>query len=362
MNTKMKSIVKRVVSPIVDATGLYDRRISHLVDEPGRLLVVMFHRVIDESDAGSTQDPFSLGMCVRRRHFLLQLKYLKSRFNVVPLAEALRSRGSGQSLPKATAAITFDDGYLDCLTYAAPVLKELGLPATFFVPTGGLAEGEAFWWDRAVAAVSDTRLSSVDLSALGLPGSVSLTPLNRRASMIRILDALWSQPAAALPDMLDKLIEALVPEQSYRLATEARAPRMSIEQVQEIATMGFTIGAHTVSHVDLRHLDADSVQHELVASRQMLETILDQPITTFAYPSGFHNEGLQRTVRAAGFESAVSTDRGINGADLNLHAVYRIGMPDTGVADFKRALSGAPVAGETLFDGSDAPVLTSLVR
>ena len=362
MSMEIKALVKRVVSPIVNATGLYDRRIGHLVDTPGRLLVVMFHRVIDELNAGSNQDPFSLGMCVRKHLFAEQLQYIKSRFDVVPLADVLHSRHSGQSLPPATAAITFDDGYLDCLTIAAPILRELGLPATFFVPTGGLAEGNAFWWDRAIAAVSDTRLSSVDLSSLGLSSAVSLTPSTRRASMIRILDALWLQPPESLPGKLDSLIKQLTPEQTYELATEARAPRMNVEQVRELAAMGFTIGAHTVSHVDLRQLDAGAVQQELVVSRQALEAVLDQPITTFAYPSGFHNEGLQRAVQAAGFYNAVSTDRGINGNDLNPYAVYRIGMPDTSVADFKRALSGAPVAEEALFGGSDAPVLTSLVR
>jgi len=301
-------------------------------------------------------------MCVRLQHFEAQMNYIKSRFNVVPLTDAVRAVRNGQALPPATAAITFDDGYLDCLTHAAPVLKALDLPATFFVPTGGMADGQALWWDRAIAAVADTELSSVELPELGLAGPVSLSALNRRASMVRILDALWAQPAAALPRAIDALVSKLVPGQSYRLATDARAPRMNPEQVRELAAMGFSIGAHTVSHVDMRDLDRHAVDAELSASRQQLEAVLGTPVTTFAYPSGFHNEGLQTAVRAAGFECAVSTDRGINGAELNTHAVYRIGMPDTPVADFKRALSNAPLAGETLFSGSDAPVLTSLVR
>lgn len=362
MKAFLKSAVKRIGSPLVDATGLYDRRLTRLVDVPGRMLVVMYHRVIDNPGAASTPDPFSLGMCVRQKHFEAQMNYMKSRFNVMPLTDALRAVRNGQTLPPATAAITFDDGYLDCLTHAIPVLKALELPATFFVPTGGLEQGHAFWWDRAIAAVADTGLSSIELPELNLTGSVSLSRLNRRASMIRILDALWSQPVTALPAAVDALVARLMPEQSYSLAVDARAARLSVEQVRELAAMGFTIGGHTVNHVDLRHLDAEAVQHELTDSHEALESLLDEPVTAFAYPSGFHNDDLQRAVRNAGYECAVSTDKGINATGFNTHAVYRVGMPDTGVADFKRALSRAPVASEALFSGSNAPVLTSLVR
>jgi len=362
MNALLKSVAKRIGSPLINATGLYDRRLKHLVDVPGRLLVVMYHRVIDNPGTAPTPDPFSLGMCVRQQHFEAQMNYMKSRFNVMSLTDALRAVRNGQTLPPATAAITFDDGYLDCLTHAAPVLKALELPATFFVPTGGLEQGHAFWWDRAIAAVADTALSSVELAELNLNGPLSLSRLNRRASMVRILDALWSQPVAALPGAVDALVTKLVPAQCYSLAADARAARMSADQVRELAAMGFTIGGHTVNHVDLRHLDAEAVQHELTSSHEALEALLDEPVTTFAYPSGFHNDELQRAVRNAGFECAVSTDKGINGTGFNSHAVYRIGMPATGVADFKRALSRAPLSGEAQFSGSNAPVLTSLVR
>lgn len=53
------------------------------------------------------------------------------------------------STPRFATAITFDDGYLDNLAAAAPLLEQVGLPATLFVTTGAIGSGKPFPWDEA---------------------------------------------------------------------------------------------------------------------------------------------------------------------------------------------------------------------
>jgi peptidoglycan/xylan/chitin deacetylase (PgdA/CDA1 family) len=43
--------------------------------------------------------------------------------------------------------ITFDDGYLDNIENALPILHEAGLPATFYIATGYVGSDREFWWD-----------------------------------------------------------------------------------------------------------------------------------------------------------------------------------------------------------------------
>ncbi|WP_340692006.1 polysaccharide deacetylase family protein [Hyphomonas sp.] len=60
---------------------------------------------------------------------------LNAGFNFVPAGEIVRTGGGPKDL-----AITFDDGLKSVLTNAAPILKDLGLPWTFF-PVSEWSEG-----------------------------------------------------------------------------------------------------------------------------------------------------------------------------------------------------------------------------
>lgn len=94
-----------------------------------------------------------------------QMRELREIAEVVPLRSLTSQSRSGTSRPRA--AITFDDAYANFLTRAWPVLADLSLPATLFVPVGFLegthpppirgTEGlpPAAWSDLAVAAAGD---------------------------------------------------------------------------------------------------------------------------------------------------------------------------------------------------------------
>src|SRR5207245_2082811 len=60
-----------------------------------------------------------------------------------------------------------DDGYLDALTIASPILAELDIPATFFVNSDRLDQPHERWWDilervYLVGGASADRLAALD--------------------------------------------------------------------------------------------------------------------------------------------------------------------------------------------------------
>ena len=125
--------------------------------KPARLSILIYHRVLAETDPIFPSEPTSSG-------FDRQMVMLKNVFNVLPLHEAVMCLKAG-TLPARAACITFDDGYADNLTLATPILKKHGLPATFFIATAYLNGGRMFN-DTVIEAIRHSPLKSLDLEPI----------------------------------------------------------------------------------------------------------------------------------------------------------------------------------------------------
>ena len=122
--------------------------------------VIVYHAV---GDCPLSEDRHEL--YIPTNVFAEQMEYLAAKRRVVPLGETLRAdRGGGP--PRV--AITFDDGYRNVLTEAAPILARLGLPATIFVPSKWI--GDRNTWDQPYGCPLDimSRDELLELEALGV--------------------------------------------------------------------------------------------------------------------------------------------------------------------------------------------------
>jgi peptidoglycan/xylan/chitin deacetylase (PgdA/CDA1 family) len=122
-------------------------------------VILLFHRVTD----AIPEDGLTVGTARFRRICAL----LKRSFHVVPLADVFAAQRAGRPLPPRTVAVTFDDCYHDNVV-AAQVLREHGLPATFFVPTGYVGTNKVFPWDRRLPRLPN--LTWDDLRAMAEQG------------------------------------------------------------------------------------------------------------------------------------------------------------------------------------------------
>ena len=108
-------------------------------DRP-RPVILMYHRIADPA-----YDPW--GLAVSAVHFKDQLGALKTRRHPLPMAALVENLKSG-TLDDRMVALTFDDGYVDNVTTAKPLLEAAGVPATTFLTTGWLGRTDEFWWDE----------------------------------------------------------------------------------------------------------------------------------------------------------------------------------------------------------------------
>lgn len=68
--------------------------------------------------------------------FAEQMAWLRDNARVVSLGEIVCALATHRPLSERAVVLTFDDGFQDFHTSAAPLLHRWGLPATVFLPTG----------------------------------------------------------------------------------------------------------------------------------------------------------------------------------------------------------------------------------
>jgi peptidoglycan/xylan/chitin deacetylase (PgdA/CDA1 family) len=82
-------------------------------------------------------------------------------------------------------------------------------------------------------------------------------------------------------------------------------------ELARVAHRGTVIGAHTVHHVNLPTVSAETASRELSESRATLQQWTGQDVADFAYPFGAHNASVERLVAQAGYRDAVTTASGL---------------------------------------------------
>lgn len=226
------------------------------------------------------------------RTFRRQLRFLKQTTNIVPLDEALDALQAGRPLPPRAVAITFDDGYRDNLTLAAPLLKRLKIPATIFLVPGFLSGEVQAWWERLAWALTQSRAPAIDFEGKRLDLSTSA---ERRLALKTIEESVKRRDHAARQAVVESIVDALEPEGSYH----SDELFMDWDGARRLVRAGFSIGSHTMRHTILAREQEQSQREDLLESRRLLENELETSVRTLAYPNGYIGDYDQSTVSAA---------------------------------------------------------------
>ena len=197
--------------------------------------------------------------------FETNLKFLKKHTNVVSFNDFMSGR---LSLAKTNVVITFDDGFKSWITQAVPILRNLALPATFFISSGFIG------------------LSKDDESAF--------------------------------------IQSKLLLEHSHH---QRGTGGLTHNDVKEIAKLGFTIGGHTLNHCNLSSIqDIAQLKNEIIEDKLRLEKITGVKINYFSYPLGaYQNQNINITevLKASGYRAAVITASGNNNPLTDPYHLYR---------------------------------------
>jgi len=276
-------------------------------------VILAYHRVTDRRGA----------FCLSPREFRAQMEQLAREWRPLALGDLARAAAAGE-VPPGAVAVTFDDGYQDTLTGAAPILGELGIPATVFLTSDRLVDAGEHWWDVLEriflgGEALPPRLALDAIDALGTLATVdaldavhvvdgrawfaTATGPERRATFA----ALEAACREATLERRERLLEEVAAWSGLELRPRPSHRALGAEEVRRLAEVpGIAIGCHSAHHLWLPLQPPDVQRREVAEGRAALEALLQRPVSSFAYPYGAVAPETVAAVREAGFEAGVA--------------------------------------------------------
>lgn len=151
-------------------------------------------------------------------------------------------------------------------------------------------------------------------------------------------DGCSSDLLVAAPLLLDKGFNATFYVTVSHLGKKGYLAR---PQLQELSSLGFEIGSHSMTHRYLTDLDPSELPPELSGSKQELEQIVGRPVVHFSCPGGRVNQRVLEATVTAGYESVATSRLGTNKDKSDGLSLERIPMlRGTSAAEFVRLCKG----------------------
>ena len=110
-----------------------------------KFAIFLFHGVIDKTDSKVRN--------YTKKHLLQEefkelIKQLKNTGHPLSMEDICNLNQTKQPPPPNSYAITFDDGFENNFTLAAPILEHFSTPGCFYVSTGLIENNEMTWIDK----------------------------------------------------------------------------------------------------------------------------------------------------------------------------------------------------------------------
>lgn len=272
--------------------------------------------------------------------FRRRLRFLTRHWTVISLDEAVRQMQSGR-LGRRQVVLTFDDGYYNFLTKAAPILREFKATGTVYLVTEPMVSQQP----KHNLVLRDIALSTSRSEVDGLPGLTGPRPLRSVKDREKLAADLNAEMERTTPEGDARTAFCRSIAERLGVAIEARlAGRMwhclTPAEARQLAEEGFSMQLHTHTHQNVVRFH-DAIREEVGVCRRIVEDATGREARDFCYPSGLWDKRAWPPLAACGVRSAVTTRYGPNFGRTPLLALrrYLTGQENTQL-EFEFEVSG----------------------
>ncbi len=259
--------------------------------------------------------------------------HITRHFEPVSLSVIMDALERRKDLPDNAITITVDDGYRNFLQYGHPIFRRNRIPATLY-PVAGFSDGQLWLWPDQIefGMRHSTRKSLRAMIGEGEPLELALeTPEEKASAVLHLTETLKevsNDQRVAFLAKFASLCGVEIPP-----GPPGGYEPMSWDELRSVASEGVEIGCHTETHPILSRLsDPLELEREIRGAKKHLEERLGFAVRHFCYPNGRVmdiGEAAIRSVRDAGFASAVTCVWGLNTIKAECFQIRRIPFSST---------------------------------
>lgn len=275
---------------------------------PSHVLSLSYHYVRNGEAPGLSCAP---------DHLRAQLVKLRdAHWEVLTCGEVAERLRSERPLPERAATLSFDDGLKDHAVTVLPMLREFGVPATFFI-IGCTLDGEfppVMGLQVLIRELGTHRLEHEILPEV-LRGTLYATLLDPGRYDLRdayaneppeVRRVKWvfnhGVPRAFRRDLMREILAQHLGEATARARLQSWF--LSAADVQELISAGMEVGSHSMTHPAFTTCAIDEVDWEVREAAQRLRDVTARPVPTFCWPFGGQFRPAVRDMVARHHQSA----------------------------------------------------------
>jgi len=281
-------------------------------------IIIMYHGIDLHNSTRFNERFFS------RDNFEKQIALLKKHCNILTHRDFMNNEFSRD---KTNVIITFDDGYLNNLIYALPVLEKHDVHAYYFITGVGSLPHKVLWAD-AIDIVTKYAKEKNKISLTGIDFEFVNNEFTNRDSGLNVKKFIKEHKAPGY-DLKEQFVSQLL--SIYDFTKEAGLKDywqlMTDEEIHKTSlSKNITIGSHGFYHNNLGSLsNTDSVE-EVKKSKAYLEAIIQKGVTTIGFPDGSYTPLLNESLLSLGFTKQFLVDYKFSDAGNKDYVYDRFGL------------------------------------
>lgn len=277
--------------------------------------------------------------------FISQVKFLKQNFTIISMDDLMEAKISGHDLPRNPAVLTFDDGYSDHFMNVFPVLKNLGVSGSFYIPGEAVKEHTLLAVNKIHFILASASIETLTEEVISLmdkyrgrefdfPDTPDLLDEYRKPGRYDRAETVFVKKMlqTVLPEKLRNIIcdELFNKYVGVKEEVFSRELYLNEHQIRCMKDAGMHIGAHGYAHYWLGDLSPEKMKEDVDKGLEVIAPYIDRDNWVMNYPYGSHNEDTVKYISSIGCRMAIATKVGV--CDLDTDDPYA--LPRLNTNDF----------------------------